>query len=232
MHVHSVQNATLEREPANQGRHWLEPDLSPDASARPLIIAGARRPYCRDQEIYQTGEPADRIYGVLSGVIRVFRPLVDGRRHIAQFCLPGDVFGLESDADHQFSAEAVIDCEISSIARSALAHMAMQDAAVGQKLWSLSLHYLCRSEEHLAFLGHKNARGRVAWFLLDMAKRTGAAIQLSLPMSREDIADFLGLSMETVSRTMHSLQHEQMITLASAREVLLKDRMALHSLVA
>lgn len=203
-----------------------------ESAAPPIVVGGTRRCYRQNQEIFRAGEPAGRIYGVLTGAVRVYRILAEGRRHIAQFCLPGDVFGLEGDQEYRCSAEAVSNCELSSISQGALSSLAMNDPAVAQKLWGLSLHYLRRSEEHLLLLGQKSARSRVAWFLLDMAERTPPAESLRLPMSREDIADFLGLTMETVSRTLGVLQDEAVIALASSREVLLKDRMALHRLAA
>ncbi len=220
----------------------IRPDLAwseaPAASrhtglvADPLGVSGVRMTYGRNEEIYGEGEPATCAYRVLSGVVRTCRILADGRRQIAEFFLPGDVFGLQAGEDHSTSAEAVSDCEVVALRRSQLGERAMTDASTAQKLWALSLHHLGRSEEHMLVLGRKGAAERLAWFLLDMSDRIPAPRTVELPMSRQDIADFLGLTIETVSRTMTQLQDESLIELASCRTVVLRDREALADLAA
>ncbi len=108
----------------------------------------------------------------------------------------------------------------------------MNDGAAAQKLLALTLHRLHRSEEHMLVLGRKNACERLAWFLLDMSVRIPTPDRVELPMSRQDIADFLGLTIETVSRTMTQLQDDKIIALPSCRQVLLRDRTALFDLAA
>jgi len=113
-----------------------------------------------------------------------------------------------------------------------LAERAATDASTGQKLWALTLNHLRRSEEHMLVLGRKNACERLAWFLIDMSVRIPAPDRLELPMSRQDIADFLGLTIETVSRTMTQLQDEGVIALPSCRQVVMLDKIALNDLAA
>ncbi|MGH6958392.1 MAG: helix-turn-helix domain-containing protein, partial [Caulobacteraceae bacterium] len=94
------------------------------------------------------------------------------------------------------------------------------------------LHHLDRAERHMLTLGRKSARERVAWFLMDMAERIPAPTTVELPMSRQDIADYLGLTIETVSRTMTQLQEDRLIALPSCRQVVLRERGALAELAA
>ena len=202
------------------------------ATSDPLGVEGMRMTYVRNEEVFGEGEPASSIYRVLKGVVRTYRILADGRRQIAEFFLPGDVFGLEGGLDHRTSAEAVTDCELTCIRRSHLTERAATDSATAQKLWALTLSHLRRTEEHMLVLGRKNACERLAWFLLDMSERIPAPDKVELPMSRQDIADFLGLTIETVSRTMTQLQDDDVIALPTCRQVLLRDRTTLEDLAA
>ncbi len=204
----------------------------PGNVADALGVSGVTMKYGRNEEIFGEGEAATCAYRVLEGIVRTYRILADGRRQIAEFFLPGDVFGLQAGTEHSMSAEAVSDCEVVAIRRSQLGERAMTEAATAQKLWALTLHHLRRSEAHMLVLGRKSACERVAWFLMDMSERIPAPTCVTLPMSRQDIADFLGLTIETVSRTMTQLQDDGLIELASCRSVVLRDRQALLDLAA
>ena len=202
------------------------------AAADPLGVDGIKMTYSRNEEIFGESEPAGYVYRVVTGVVRTYRILADGRRQVAQFYLAGEVFGLEEGSEHRTSAEAVCDCEVTALRRSQLIERAMNDNATAHKLWALTLHHLRRSEEHMLVLGRKNACERLAWFLMDMAERIPAHDQILLPMSRQDIADFLGLTIETVSRTMTQLQDDDVIELPTCRNVVLKDRDGLIDMAA
>jgi CRP/FNR family nitrogen fixation transcriptional regulator len=198
----------------------------------PLGVGGVRMAYARNEEIYGEGESADCTYRVLRGVVRTCRILADGRRQVAEFFLPGDVFGLQAGSDHRYSAEAVIDCGVMAMRRSILAERAVSDSSTAQKLWALTLSHLRRSEEHMLVLGRKNACERVAWFLIDLSERIPAPNRLDLPMSRQDIADFLGLTIETVSRAMSQLRDDAIIALPNCRQVMMLNKTALIALAA
>ncbi len=137
------------------------------------------------------------------------------------------MYGLPACADYRLSAEAVTDCKVTALRRSQLAERAVQDGSTAHKLWALTLHHLKRSEEHMLLLGRKSASERLAWFLMDMAERIPAQNIVELPMSRQDIADYLGLTIETVSRTMTQLAGSGLIDLLSCRRIVLRNVAAL-----
>lgn len=232
MHLQSslAAAATVLRDDFN--RRSVPIDRASESSADPLGVAGVRMAYRRNEEIFGEGEPATSVYRVLKGVVRTYRILADGRRQIAEFFLPGEVFGLQARAEHTASAEAVTDCELVAVRRSQLSERALNDGATAHKLLALTLHQLLRSEEHMLILGRKTASERLAWFLMDMAERIPAPNRVELPMSRQDIADYLGLTIETVSRTMTQLQDDGVIELPTCRQVVLRDRQTLMDLAA
>jgi CRP-like cAMP-binding protein len=190
---------------------------------------GAPMAFKRNAEIYGENEPADYLYKVASGAVRTYKVLADGRRQIGAFYLPGDVFGLEGGDVHAFSAEAINDSKVIVIKRGAILALAARDTDVARELWSVTSRELERVQEHLIAL-IKSAEERVAGFLLEMAKRAPSVNQLELPMSRQDIADYLGLTIETVSRTMTRLESVAAIALPTSRRIVLRNRAALGRL--
>ena len=181
-------------------------------------------------EIYGEEEPAEYFYQVVSGAVRTYKLLGDGRRQIGAFHLPGDVFGLEAGENHHFSAEAVADSSIRIAKHSAVMAMAARDHDLSTELWTRTANNLERAQDHMLLLGRKNAEERVASFLLQMADRESVESTVELPMSRQDIADYLGLTIETVSRTFTRLEDEATIELPSSRRVQLCNRAALRRL--
>jgi CRP/FNR family nitrogen fixation transcriptional regulator len=190
-----------------------------------LALAGFTMKFDRNEEIFGQEEEADFVYKVISGAVRDVRILSDGRRQIGAFHLEGDVFGLECGATHAYSAEAVVDCEIALIRRSALDKAAETDCGAGRKLWDITSLDLLRLQDHMLLLGRKSAAERVASFLIRMASRGVEGRVADLPMSRSDIADYLGLTIETVSRTLTQLVRERAITMAGARSIVLNERL-------
>jgi len=200
--------------------------MSP-ASEPDIRLVGAMRSYDRDQEIFGEGEPADFIFKVASGAVRCFRILSDGRRQISDFYLPGEIFGVELDDEHRTAAEAVGEAAL-VIARRA--SVLGDEAANSVALWRKAAADLRRCRDHALTLGRRSAAERVAAFLLEMAERTGAVDVLDLPMSRQDIADYLGLTIETVSRTITGLQADGLIDARCCRRIHLLDREGLAEL--
>ncbi|MFH3481770.1 helix-turn-helix domain-containing protein [Xanthobacter variabilis] len=209
---------------------WSE-EPSPRSPRELLASLGVVTSFDRNCEIFAEDAAADHIFVVLSGTVRICKLLGDGRRQIETFCLAGDVFGWETAARHRFSAEAVSECKVVRVKRSILFARASDDSDLAHALWALTAAELTRAQNHLLVLGRKTAQERVATFLLDMAQRSATGgTEVTLPMSRQDIADYLGLTIETVSRTLTHLEETAAIALPSSRRVLLKDSSALRGL--
>jgi CRP/FNR family transcriptional regulator, nitrogen fixation regulation protein len=194
-----------------------------------MEVMGSLMRFGPNEEIFGEGEPAEYVYKVTQGAVRTYKILCDGRRQIGGFYLPGDIFGLEIGKEHQFSAEAINDARVLVVRRSAVISLAERDCDAARELWSLTGRELNRVQEHLLLLV-KSAQQRVACFLLEMSARLAATDAIELPMSRQDIADYLGLTIETVSRTMTQLVSEQAIGLPSSRRVVLRNSGALREL--
>jgi CRP-like cAMP-binding protein len=205
------------------------PPAAKGAPAGALELMGALMPFARNSEIYGENEPADYLYKVVSGAVRSYKVLVDGRRQIGGFYLPGDIFGLETGEEHTFSAEAITDCRIVVIKRSALVALAARDNEMARQMWELTARELQRAQGRMLVL-IKSAQERVAGFLLEMAARAADGGAVELPMSRQDIADYLGLTIETVSRTLTQLEKSAAIELPTSRRILLRNRSALNRL--
>jgi CRP/FNR family transcriptional regulator, nitrogen fixation regulation protein len=203
------------------------------ASQVPLFdnvrIGGASMTFERNAEIFGEGESADYVYKVLSGSVRAYRVLSDGRRQISAFYLPGDVFGIESGVEHSNSAEAIDKATILVVRRSAVFNGAESNSEVARCLWVITAAELKRSQNH-ALLLIKTAKERIAAFLLDMADRLAAKGFVDLPMSRQDIADYLGLTIETVSRTLTLLSEGSTIQFLASRRIVLRNASQLTEL--
>lgn len=199
------------------------------AMAEPWDKIGVRIPYAAGEEIYAQEEEADMVYRVISGAVRTTRLLSDGRRQIGDFYYPGDLFGLESGDHHRFSAEALNDTVILVVKRSALAHYGEDGARIERALWAATAQELRRTQEHLTLLGCKSACEKVAAFLLDVADRSKKEL-IDLSMGRQDIADYLGITIETVCRMLRQLQDDAIVEFQGARRFRLRHRAALARL--
>ena len=186
--------------------------------------------YIKDEEIYGEDEPGDYVYQVIRGAVRAYKLLSDGRRQIGAFYLPGDIFGLESGPIHRLTAEAIIETSVRLVTRPGLEKAAGIDVQVARRLWALTSSDLRHAEDLLLLLGRKNARERVATFLLEMDSRLSDTGTMALPMCRRDIGDYLGLTLETVSRTLSQFQIQGMLGFSGARQILLRNRASLRNL--
>lgn len=192
----------------------------------PLGLIGASTRFARNAEIYAEDDSAEYLYQVISGAVRTCRTLDDGRRQIGSFYLPGDIFDVEASEVHLASAQAIRETHIVVAKRSAVMARAEYEKDVAKQLWILAVRELQRMHEHAMVL-MKSAEERVAGFLLEMAGRNAAAHLIELPMPRQDIADYLGLTIETVSRTFSQLAQSGTIALETSRRILLRNRVEL-----
>ena len=186
--------------------------------------------FTQDREIYGEGDQADAVFKVVSGVVRTCKFLSDGRRLIDAFHVAGDIFGVEAGAGYSFSSEAVCDCTVISYRRRGLEASASQDAGLSRQLFSYAMRSLARAQVHALLLGRRSAVEKVAAFLVDWAAHSADTGTVTLEMTRQDIADYLGLTIETVSRTLSQLERDALIELSTARQIRLKRPAALRDL--
>jgi CRP/FNR family transcriptional regulator, nitrogen fixation regulation protein len=195
-------------------------------------IALSEFKYRRGAEIFGEAEPAEYVYQVIDGAVRSYKLLSDGRRQIGAFHLVGDIFGLENGGMHRFTAEAIVDTIVRLVKRVSLAHVAETDATVARDLLNMTANNLQHAENHMLLLGRKTSIERVAAFLLEMDSRLTAAGVMALPMCRRDIADYLGLTLETVSRALSVLHDKGVLGFLgqTQRQIVLLDRPKLAEL--
>lgn len=188
---------------------------------------GVRIAYAKNEEIYGQDDEADMIYRVVSGAVRTSRLTSDGRRQIGAFYGPGDLFGLEMAGRHRFGAEALADSVVTVVKRSAARRAGGEE--LERMIWNAAMAELERTQDHLMLLGRKNACERVASFLLGVAEgHTGPVTDL--PMGRQDIADYLGLTIETVSRMVTQLQEDRVVEFSGCRKFRILDRDVLEQM--
>jgi CRP/FNR family transcriptional regulator, nitrogen fixation regulation protein len=193
-------------------------------------LAASEFSYGKDEEIYGEDEPAEYVYQVICGAVRTYKLLSDGRRQIGAFHLAGDVFGLELGTTHRLAAEAIIDTTVRLVKRRNLEQAAGSDIQVARKLWTITAGELRHAEDHMMLLGRKSAMERVANFLLEMDRRLAVAGMMALPMCRRDIGDYLGLTLETVSRAFSQLHGDGVLGFSGARQIVLRNRARLRSM--
>lgn len=214
---------------ASAGRQSALGELDGLSRARAIL---SEFKYNRGVEIYGEMEAADYIYQVVDGAARSYKLLSDGRRQIGAFHLVGDIFGLENGTFHRFTAEAIVDTTVRLMKRRILEHIAESDAHVALDLLNMTTSSLQHAEDHMLLLGRKTSLERVAAFLLEMDHRLTAADVMALPMCRRDIADYLGLTLETVSRALSYLHSKGILGFLgpTQRQIVLLDRLRLAEL--
>jgi CRP/FNR family nitrogen fixation transcriptional regulator len=190
---------------------------------------GTRLSFSRNDEIYAEGDDADCWYKVVSGTVRVCRLLADGRRHVAEFCFSGDFFGLDSTSERPYFAEAVDDVIVIRYRRSPTEQLIDQNHALARVLRDAMLRDLANAQGRTLVLGRMTAAERVATFLLEMFDRRDRKKALELPMSRNDVADYLGLTIETVCRTLSLFKRDGVIAIPNPHRIELLDRDALEA---
>ena len=208
-------------------------DTSPAWMTRldePLRAAGTVMTINEGEEICAEGDGTDLFYKVVSGVVRVCKFLSDGRRQIEAFHVAGELFGLELGPERLLAAEAVTDCSIIVYRRRSVEQQAKSDHAISHQLFQHAMQGLAQAQVHSLLLGRRGAAEKVATFVLEWTAKAGRGDSLHLAMSRQDIADYLGLTIETVSRSMSQFERDGVIALSGARHMRVLDRDALQSL--
>jgi CRP/FNR family nitrogen fixation transcriptional regulator len=194
-------------------------------------VVSSQFKYRRGAEVFGEREDAMYVYQIISGAVRTYRQLSDGRRQINSFHLAGDMFGLENGATHRFTAEAIVETNVRIMQRRSLLH-AMTNEGGATNLLGLITLSLQHAENHMLLLGRKSSLERVAAFLLEMDERLLHPNEMTLPMNRRDIADYLGITLETVSRALSIMRDRKMLCLngVTNRSIVLLDREGLAEL--
>lgn len=191
---------------------------------------GQRRQIAKGEELFAEGDAAEYFYKVVSGTVRTCKLLSDGRRQIEAFHLRGDLFGLESGRTHRFTAEAVDDVEVLAFRHGQLTSLVHDNRDFGDQIMAATLASLDRAHDHMVLLGRKTAQEKIASFLLDMANRLASSDRFDLPMQRADIADHLGLTIETICRAVTALKNNKLIAVPSTHQIVLRNVEALCEL--
>ena len=192
-------------------------------------LTGTIVPFAKGSQLYGAGDPADYLYSIASGVARTYRVTADGRRQIVGFYLPGDLFGFGCGNRHILSTDAVSKTTVRMMRLTALTALADRDAEVAKRMWIGLVEELCRDQRHILRLG-TTARARVASFLLEMARRTSGTGTVELAIPRQDIADYLSITIETVSRTLTQLAGMSAIAFFDARKIEIRNHKVLKRL--
>lgn len=189
-------------------------------------------PFAAGALLFRQGDSVRQVYRVLRGAVISYRLLTDGRRQVTGFHLPGDFLGLEAGVEHGTTAEALGRVDALAMERTELAGRAVTDIGLARALWQVTIRAYQRSESHALILSRQSATERVAAFLLDFSERMGRPDVIDLPMTRQDIADHVGLTIHTVSRTLSQLQVQGLVEARSTRHVRLLQRERLEALCA
>lgn len=203
-----------------------------DEDLRALQQVGTKVRFSRNETIFNDGDEANNCYKVISGAVRLCKHMTDGRRQIADFLLAGDFFGFMQFGNYKFTAEAVGDVVLMCYPQRQVERLSNAMPNLRGRLLVLLSQRLLGMQDHLVMLGRQTAKERVASFLLHIAERSDAeeGLAFDLPMSRQDIADYLGLTIETVCRMLSEMKRERIIAIPSLSEVVLNDMDALQAL--
>lgn len=181
------------------------------------------------QPIFHEGDAVRRVFMLANGSLKIYTLLADGRRQITGFMFPGDFLGISIDDEYAFTAEALVKAELWWFTRDAFDRFVEANPAVERELYRLAAHELAAAQAQMVLLGRKTAAERLASFFLSLLERQELVdchthTEFDLPMSRLDIADYLGLTKETVSRMLAQLRDRRLIRLASQDRIEILDR--------
>ena len=229
--LHNLQ--TIQAANSRPVLHLVDPDPDGPASASIQGLAHLKGSIVRlerDAVIVAQGGPVDYCYLIVAGCVRTVGLMQDGRRQIGEFLVPGDLFGWEALGEYGFGAEAVTRATLRRYTCRSLENFARQDRGFATRFRALAASTLRQREGHVFLLGRMTASERIAGFLLQMADRIvgGVGIRIELPMSRADIADYLGLTTETVCRGLTEMQRQGVIAIDRG-QIMIRNRGALRA---
>jgi len=180
---------------------------------RELAHLGRQVHFGAGETVFAQEQMTTSFYNLVDGVMRLYKLLPDGRRQIIGFALAGDFLGLAASSRHNFSADAIGSVELCQFSRSAFARFSEDKPDLLRRIKESAVGELSQAQDHIVLLGRRSAEEKVATFLVRWRNRIGqaAGAMVPLPMSRQDIADYLGLTIETVSRTFTRFERDGVI---------------------
>ena len=203
------------------------------AALRAFKATGPTVRYQPGDTVVFEADDAANVYSLTSGLLRLSKLLPDGRRQIAGFLFPGDFLGITMEEEHAFTAEAVAPSALCKFPRARFDEYVAAHPQLERRLYAVAAHELAAARQQLVLLGRKTATERVASFLLMLSGRCSAGhgtTEIDLPMSRIDMADYLGLRIETVSREISGLKAARVIQLTGRQSFRIVDRARLDQL--
>ncbi len=182
------------------------------------------------QPLYNRGDAARYAYKLLEGAVRISRILMDGHRQVLDFVLPGDTFGLENSDTYSATAEAIGEVVVLRCPKACIAHQLAAREGASQSLAGMLSQEISSAQDHVAMLTHQGATKRVASFVLRFAEKPkdGGRV-FGLPVGRQDMADYLGLTIETTCRSLGEMRDAGVITIRGRRQLEIRDRAALEA---
>jgi CRP/FNR family transcriptional regulator, anaerobic regulatory protein len=202
----------------------------PRPTLRDLFAGQATESLSAGEALFWEGDQAGQIFDVLEGVLRVYKILPDGRRAIMGFVYPGDIPGVSFQYRNLFTAEAVTGVKVRRISRFRFLSLVNESPDLRRQLFALFCDLMSAAQDQMLVLGHKSAQERVVSFLLAVHRKYAPGSEIELPMSRLDMADYLGLTIETVSRTMTSLVRRGLIQATGRHRIALRKLSALSDI--
>jgi CRP-like cAMP-binding protein len=193
-----------------------------------LYQSGNERHVKRDAQIYPEESRSTHWYQVVSGAVRLVIFFADGQRHIENFKFAGECFGFETP--YRSAAEAMTDCVIYRYPRRTIRQLIQEFPQLAQQLWNMNLQELAHAQRRTILLGKMSPPMRIASFLLELSARCGSVPLIDLPISRSDMADYLGLTIETVSRILSGFSNLQLIAMPSVNQIEIIDAYALETI--
>ena len=202
-----------------------------DEDLQALQQIGTKVRFARNTTLFNEGDDATYTYKIVSGAIRLCKHTSNGRRQIADFLLAGDYFGFLQLGTYSFTAEAVSDAVVIAYPQRQIEQLSNTMPSMSRRLLVLLSQRLLGMQDHLVLLGRQAAKERVASFLLLLAERSEAeeGEAFEVPMSRQDIADYLGLTIETVCRALSDLKRTRLIGIPNVHQIVVTDRDGLEN---
>jgi CRP/FNR family transcriptional regulator len=201
-------------------------------AATPLMAVSSLQKKAPGQTVFSEGDEAESIYEVIQGMVRLYKLLPDGRRLITEFRSSGELLGYAPEGACAYTAEAINEVTLCRYKRAAFERLIDETPGFAKRLLQAASHELSAAHSRMLLLGRKGASEKVASFLIGMADKQGHDERLEVPMTRADIADYLGLTIETVSRTLTKFRQEGLIALRACTSILILDRERLMELAA